>query len=95
MYHDITVVHDRILESLYSENILQYLLLWSDVALVDEGFDTYIVRGEGLFSKVDLEELVTHFVVKCNDEASIAAAKSMTYEEVLSTAINFFKWFEG
>ena len=95
MYHDITVVHDRILESLYSENILQYLLLCSAVALVDEGFDTYTVRGEGLLSELDVEELVTHFVVTCNDEASISAAKSMTFEEGLSTDINFFKWFEG
>ena len=44
---------------------------------MDENFFAYAVRGEGLSIKV--EDLVTHFVVTCDDEASADAAKSVTY----------------
>ena len=54
---------------------------------MDEGFAVYAVGGEGSSSKV--EELVTHFIVMCDDEASVAAAKSVTYREGLSAAVTF------
>ena len=37
----------------------------------------------------ELEELVTQFVVMCNDKASVAVAKSVTYGERLSVVITF------
>ena len=44
--------------------------------LVDEVFSVYILMGGGLPS--DVEELVTHFVVTCDDKASVDAAQSVT-----------------
>ena len=55
------------------------------MALVDEGFTTYAVRGEGSLS--DVEYLVIHFFVMCNEEASVAAVKSVTYEEGLIVSV--------
>ena len=58
---------------------LKYLLLLSDAALVDEGFATYSVRGEGSSSKV--EELVAHFIVTCDDDCYVTAGKSVMHVE--------------
>ena len=65
-----------------------YLLLLFSVALADEGFSVYAVRGKGLLIKVQV--IVTHFVVTCNDEASVDAAKSVTYREACYAAVTFF-----
>ena len=46
---------------------------------MDDGFAVYAVIGEGSSSKLD--DPVTQFVVTCNDESSIYAAKYLTYEE--------------
>ena len=56
---------------------MAYLLLLPTYVLVDAGFDTYTVRGEGLSSKV--EDIVTHFFVMCNEDSYVAADKSMAY----------------
>ena len=56
---------------------------------MDEGFAAYALRGEG--SSSEAEELVMHFFVTCDDEASVTAANSMTYEEELSAAVEFFE----
>ena len=37
----------------------------------------YTFRGEG--SLCELEDLVTHFIMTCDDEPSMSAAKSVTY----------------
>ena len=44
-------------------------------------------RGGGLSREI--QELVTHFVVTCNNEASVAAAKSATYVEVRRASVAF------
>ena len=49
----------------------------------------YAVIGEGLSSEA--EELVTHFLVTCNDKASVVAAKYLTYREVPIAAVTAFK----
>ena len=41
------------------------------MALLDEGFSTYIVEGEG--SPCEVEKLFTHLVMKCDDNASVSA----------------------
>ena len=56
---------------------------------MDEGFAAYALIGEG--SSSEAEELVMHFFVTCDDEASVTAANSMTYEEELSAAVEFFE----
>ena len=58
------------------------------MALADEGFAAYAVRGEGLSSEV--EDLVMHSVVTCKHEASTTAAKSITHREGLSEAVTIF-----
>ena len=60
---------------------------------MDEGLAAYAVRGKGSPSKV--EELITYFVVTCNDEASVAEDKSGTYFEGLITAISFLLKVRG
>ena len=55
---------------------------------MDEGLAAYAVRGKGSPSKV--EELITYFVVTCNDEASGDAAKYVTYREVQRASFVFF-----
>ena len=55
---------------------------------MDKGFYTYAVRGKGSLNEV--KELIMHFVVICDDEASFTAAKSVMYGEGLIVAINVF-----
>ena len=56
---------------------------------MDEGFAAYAVRGEGLC--IELEELViAHFVVTCDDNSSVVAAKSVRYGEGLRSDVAFF-----
>ena len=57
------------------------------MALVDEVFVAYAVRGEGLSS--ELEEPVTHFFVMYGNESSVGAPKSVTYGEGSRAAITF------
>ena len=38
----------------------------------------------------EVEELVTHFITTCDDESSVAAAKSVTYGKELRAAVAFF-----
>ena len=68
---------------------LMYLLLQYASALVDRGFSAYAVRGEVL--SIEVKEIVTHFIVTCNDDASVTADKSMTCGEVLRAAVAFFR----
>ena len=58
------------------------------MALVDEGFAVYAVRGE--VSSIEVEDLVTHSVVTCNDEDSLTAAKYMKYVEGLRSSVTYF-----
>ena len=58
-----------------------YILILYDAELVDYGFYTYTVRGEGLLSEV--EELFTHLIMTHDYESSVAAAKSVAYREGL------------
>ena len=60
---------------------------------MDEGFYAYTGRGEGSFCEV--QELVMHSVVACNDESAIAADKSVIYIEGLRSAITIFWRFWG
>ena len=55
---------------------LMYLLLWYVADLVGDGFAVHAMIGEGLLSKV--KEVITHFIVMCNDEAYVTASKSLT-----------------
>ena len=55
---------------------------------MDEGFNAYTVRGEGLLSEV--EELVMNFIVTFNDKESVTAAKYVTYGEVMSITVALF-----
>ena len=55
---------------------------------MDEGFAAYTVIWEG--SSIEVEEIVLHFVVKCNVKSSVSAAKSVVYVEVRSAAVSFF-----
>ena len=48
----------------------------------------YAVRAEGLLR--DIQELVMHFIVTCDDEASVTAAKPVTYREEMNVAVVFF-----
>ena len=41
------------------------------------------------------EELITHFVVMCNDEASVSADNSVEYGEGCREAIAFFFMVRG
>ena len=54
---------------------------------MDGRFYVYKVRGKGL--SIEVEEIVTHFIVTCDDEASITEDKSMTYTKGLSIAVVF------
>ena len=55
--------------------------------------DAYAVRREGFSSEV--EDLVMHFIVTCNDEVSVAADKSLTYREVLIASVAVLKVIGG
>ena len=59
------------------------------MALVDEGFSNYAVISEGALRK--LEELVTQFIVTCNDKSSVAEANYVMYGDGLRVAVAFFK----
>ena len=56
---------------------------------MDEGFYAYTVIGKVLLSEV--EELIMHFVVMCNDKASNDTAKSAAYGEGLIVSVQFLK----
>ena len=60
---------------------------------MDEGFDTYVVMGEGFSSEV--EEIIMHFIVTSDDEASVAVDMFVAYREGLSTAVNFLLKVRG
>ena len=60
---------------------------------MDEGFSMYAGMEEVLFREV--QELVNHFFVTCNDEASISADKSVTYREGQISAVTFLGWGRG
>ena len=66
---------------------LMYLLLWSYVALADEGISVYAVRTNGLSREV--EELVKHFIVTFNYKDSVIEAKPMTYRKGPRAAVAF------
>ena len=59
------------------------------MALIDEGFTLYAVKGEG--SSRVVEELFMHFFVTCDEEASVVAAQLVMYREGCGTAVEFFK----
>ena len=63
------------------------------MALVNEGFSAYAVRGEGLPSKV--EELVTQFIMTCNGDTYVSTAKSVTYGYVMREAVIFILKVRG
>ena len=80
---------EKIASCLQSAPPLTYILLLSAASLVDEGFSTYVFRG-GVLSR-EVEDIVTHFVVTWNDEASLSEAKYVIYGEGLITAIILLK----
>ena len=53
----------------------------------------YVVREKGIFREV--EEIVTHFIVTCDDESSLAAPKSVSYIKGLRAAVAFFLKVKG
>ena len=55
---------------------------------MDEGFSVYSDREGGYSSEV--QEIIMPFVVLCDYEASIPAAKSMTYIEGQRASATFF-----
>ena len=62
------------------------------MALAYEGFDAYAVRLEGLPSEV--EDLVMHFILMCDNKASVTAARSVMYGEGPRAAVTFL-WLGG
>ena len=60
---------------------------------MDEGFYVYTVRGKCLQSEV--EKIITHFIVTCDDDYSVFAVKSVTYREGLRADIGFLKGYGG
>ena len=67
---------------------MTYLAVRSAAALVDEGFAVDSVLLKGTFHYVD--ELVTDFIVVCDDESAVFAIECMTYGEGLGTTVTFF-----
>ena len=68
---------EKIASCLQSAPPLTYIILLSAASLVDEGFSTYVFRG-GVLSR-EVEDIVTHFFVMCNEDSYVAADKSMVY----------------
>ena len=66
---------------------LMYIILLYDATLVDEGLSVYVVRGEG--SSIEVNDLITHYVVTYDDEAYVPEATSVTYLEGLRSATVF------
>ena len=58
------------------------------MALANEGFAADTVLLKVMFSEVD--ELFTHFIVRCDDESAVFAINSMTHEEGLRTTVILF-----
>ena len=54
---------------------------------MDEWFAVYVVRGEGFLCQVD--NLVTHRVMKCGHEPSVSPAKSLIYGNGMRATIAF------
>ena len=63
------------------------------MALLNDGFDAYIVRGEGLSGKLD--DLVTYIFVTCDDKIFVAASECMTHRKVLRATITFSSKVRG
>ena len=55
---------------------------------MDEGFATYVVRGEGLYVKVD--DLINFLVVTCYDKTSVSASECMVHGNVLQSTVTFY-----
>ena len=65
-----------------------YLLIWPTVDLVNKMFAASAVIGES--SSIEVEDIITHFIVMSGGEASVAAAKSVTYGKGCTAAVNCF-----
>ena len=65
-----------------------YLFVRSAATFVDEGFDTDAVWLKGMFCEVD--ELITHFIVTCNDESDIFSIMCVVCGEGLVNTVTFF-----
>ena len=65
-----------------------FLLLWYSAVPVDEVLSAYACRG-GVLSR-EIQELAMHFILMCNDEASIATNNSVKYGKGQRVAITFF-----
>ena len=46
-------------------------------------------------SSIEVEELITHFIVTCYDKAVVTADKYVRYREGLSSAVTFLLRLEG
>ena len=57
------------------------------MALVDEGFITYTLRGEGFSGGVDY--FVTYLIVACNDNTYDAIIERVTRRKVLQSTAAF------
>ena len=57
--------------------------------MLDEGFAAYTVRGEGLLILV--EDIVMQFIMMYDDKASVTAAQSVAYWEVLREALKILR----
>ena len=52
---------------------------------MDESFAAYTVRGEG--SLIELEDVVTHFIVMCNDNSSVSKSTFVTYRKGMTSVV--------
>ena len=53
-----------------------------------EEFYLYAFLVEG--SSYEVENLVTHLIVTCDDDTYVSAAKSLTYRKLLGSTVTFF-----
>ena len=70
-----------------------YLLVRYSAGLVDKEFSEDAVWWNGMFCEVD--ELVTHFIVTCDDNSTIFQIDLVMYREELGTTVTFFWMLVG
>ena len=67
---------------------MKYLIVRSDAALVDEGSAADAVLLKGTF--IEVNDIVTHFIVMCYANLTVFSIKCMTYGEGLGKLSHYF-----
>ena len=73
-------------------SITHFLLKYAS-AQVDYGFVVYTVMEESLFCKV--YDIVTYFIVECNEEAFIREDQRMAHQKGLNATVTLFLEIRG